>query len=441
MKVLDLGMAHAFGRRRLEGGTPGYMAPEQLQGAPEDERTDVFALGVMLYGMPANELPYATKKLALEEAAPVLHVPGAPGLGELVASMLQADPVKRPRDASGVLEPLTGFLRALEQTSSDEKVRKPSRRRRSPRWAVGIAAAIAACLGAAITYRIAFRPRPASPAVTASIAVLPLAELSPQRDQEYFSDGLSEEILNALARIDGLRVPSRTSCFFFKGKSARLADIGRELKVAAVLEGTVRRSGNRVQVTVEIVSVSDGFRLWGQTYDRELSDIFAVQDEIARGVAGALDVKLLSGRPLEKADAAYRRHLQIAPDTLAGVVGLGRNLLLQSKPAEALATFDRCQAEDYKLWGRALAELALGHQSASQAALDTLISKYAATSAARIADVYASRGEKDTAFQWLERASAIPGTVEDLKANPLLRDLRRDPRFAALLRKMKLPVE
>jgi len=131
-----------------------------------------------------------------------------------------------------------------------------------------------------------------------SIGVLPFADMSPGKDQEYFSDGIAEEILNALAQVDGLRVTGRTSSFSFKGKNEDLRSIGRKLGVAAVLEGSVRKAGNRVRVAAQVVKVADGFHLWSQTYDRDLSDIFAVQDEIAKAVVEALRVKLLSGTEL-----------------------------------------------------------------------------------------------------------------------------------------------
>jgi serine/threonine-protein kinase len=130
-----------------------------------------------------------------------------------------------------------------------------------------------------------------------SIAVLPFKNLSTDPDSEFFSDGLAEEILNALAQIDGLRVAARTSSFSFKGKSADLAEIGSKLHVSTVLEGSVRRAGNRIRVTAQLVDVSGGFQLWSERYDRELADIFDVQDEIARAIAGKLKVTLAAGGP------------------------------------------------------------------------------------------------------------------------------------------------
>ena len=133
-------------------------------------------------------------------------------------------------------------------------------------------------------------------AQTPSIAVLPFLDMSPGKDQEYFSDGISEEILNALAQVEGLQVTGRTSSFSFRGKNEDLRSIGQKLGVGAVLEGSVRKVGNRVRVTTQVIKVADGFHLWSQTYDRDLSDIFAVQDEIARAVVAAMKVKLFPGQ-------------------------------------------------------------------------------------------------------------------------------------------------
>jgi TolB-like protein len=131
-----------------------------------------------------------------------------------------------------------------------------------------------------------------------SIAVLPFVDLSPAKDQEYFSDGISEEILNALAQIDGLHVAGRTSSFSFKGKNEDLRTVGQKLGVGVVLEGSVRKSDKRVRVTAQAIKVADGFHIWSQTYDREQGDIFAVQDEIARSVAEVIQVKLLPGKAI-----------------------------------------------------------------------------------------------------------------------------------------------
>ena len=130
----------------------------------------------------------------------------------------------------------------------------------------------------------------------ASIAVLPFVNLSPDKDEEYFSDGVAEEILNALVQVEGLHVVGRTSSFSFKGKNVKAEEIARELNVASLLEGSVRREGKRVRVTAQLINAANGYHLWSQTYERELNSIFAVQDEIASGVVAALRVRLIPGR-------------------------------------------------------------------------------------------------------------------------------------------------
>ena len=129
-----------------------------------------------------------------------------------------------------------------------------------------------------------------------SIAVLPFVDMSPGKDQEYFSDGIAEEILNVLAQVEGLHVAGRTSSFSFKGKNEDLRAIGQSLGVSAVLEGSVRKSGDRVRITAQMIKVADGFHLWSQNYDRQLTDIFAVQDEIARSVVTATKLKLMGDK-------------------------------------------------------------------------------------------------------------------------------------------------
>src|ERR1700756_1229581 len=150
-----------------------------------------------------------------------------------------------------------------------------------------------------------------------SIAVLPFVDMSTTKDQEYFSDGFAEQLINDLAQVSGLKVVGRSSSFQFRGKDVDLRDVGRKLGVANVLEGSVRREGNHVRVTAELVKTADGFQLWSQTYDREINDILAVQDEIALAAAGALQLKLLgsTGQPVASTlrsenPEAYQAYLQ-----------------------------------------------------------------------------------------------------------------------------------
>jgi adenylate cyclase len=145
-----------------------------------------------------------------------------------------------------------------------------------------------------------------------SIAVLPFVDLSQAKDQEYFCDGISEEILDALAKVEGLRVVARTSSFSFKGKNADVSEIGQKLNVQSVLEGSLRREGNRIRITAQLVSARDGFHIWSDTFERELQGVFAVQDEITRSIVDALKIKLAVAPPArgQQNTQAYDLYLQ-----------------------------------------------------------------------------------------------------------------------------------
>ena len=341
VKILDFGMAHAFGRKRPSGGTPAYMAPEQWSEGPEDERTDVFALGVILHRMVSGRLPYPEDggRWASGAAEPAgLEVAGAPSLGALVARLLARAAAGRPRDgaeALAALEPIEAGLRGGPAAAWRGRLA-----RRGGLAALLVGGGLAALSGLGRhAWRAGRAPTAAGPGpgVAASIAVLPFADLSPDHDQGYYADGISEEILDALSRVEGLKVPGRASSFWFKGKEARLRDIAGELEVAHVLEGSVRRAGNRLRIFAEVVRAADGERLWSQSFDREATDVFAVQDEVARAVVGALRVKLLPGghQPTSGARtdslAAYEQYL------------LGRQLLGDGSPASIPAARDAFQ--------------------------------------------------------------------------------------------------
>jgi TolB-like protein len=453
-----------------------------------------------------------------------------------------------------------------------------------------------------------------------SIAVLPFVNMSPDKDQEYFADGLAEELLDLLAKTPGLHVVARTSSFSFKGKSDDIPTIAEKLKVANILEGSVRKSANRLRVTTQLVRAADGEHLWSETYDRETKDIFRVQDEIAAAVVAALKLKLAPGQNnsprrstnpdayfqyllgeqsfsrgnkgdylrsvaayhqaialdpnyaaayaglalseyylsdetgdpagVERAMAAAERAVALAPDQPMGyasrgdlrsviawdwvgaqsdfaraieldpndpfvlrrhsqllysigplpeaitaarkvtdidpfsapawrtlsealftngeipaareaihrslaieptnpqaVTDLGTIELLDHRAAEALAVFqtmvsvsDELVALSFRSTGIAMAEHSLGHARESQQALDEAIAKTAQVSAYQIACAYAWRGEKDKAFEWLERAyRQRDGGLAQMKTDPLTAALWSDPRFKAMLKKINLP--
>ena len=207
-----------------------------------------------------------------------------------------------------------------KQTPASEPVgvQRESRLHKGGLYAIAIPAVLTLIAAAMAVYFWPARNKPIARALNnSSIAVLPFADLSPGKDQEYFSDGLTEELINDLAKVPGLKVVARSSAFQFKGRNEDLRAVGRKLGVANVLEGRVRKEGNQVRITAELIKADDGFQLWSETYDREVSHIFAAQDEIARAVASALQVKLLSANsaaipatPRTTNSEAYQAYLQ-----------------------------------------------------------------------------------------------------------------------------------
>src|SRR5215469_7863730 len=199
------------------------------------------------------------------------------------------------RGEPGLLEQGSGELRDQKPDSVGRFVVVPSpAKKERPSNLTAVLVGIALLLTAAIgSYLLVEQRRKNASAVTApSIAVLPFADLSPGRDQEYLSDGLAAELINYLAKVPGVRVVARSSSFQFKGKNEDLRAVGKKLGVTNILEGSVQRQGDRVRIMAELIKVDDGFQLWSETYDPQIGDLFSVQDEIARAVTGALQVKL-----------------------------------------------------------------------------------------------------------------------------------------------------
>jgi TolB-like protein/Tfp pilus assembly protein PilF len=276
VKVLDFGMAHAFGRRKIEGGTPAFMAPEQRSGAPEDERSDVFALGVILHRMLTGALPPGgARGRSGGRPAPDLARATPPAVAALVSRMLERDPRKRPRDGAEVLAALSAIVAGPQPEAPSTADGDPAGE--APPAAEG---------------RARPRRRAGSLREEASIAVLPFADLSPARDQDYFCEGIAEELLGALSMVDDLRVAARGSSFQLKGQALDSREVGKALGVATLLEGSVRKAGNRVRISARLVNASDRRQIWAETFDRTLDDIFAIQEEIAQAVVRAFELRL-----------------------------------------------------------------------------------------------------------------------------------------------------
>jgi TolB-like protein/Flp pilus assembly protein TadD len=261
-------------------GTPAYMSPEQAAGAAElDGRSDVYSLGCVVYEMLAGRTPFT-----------------GPTAQAIIAQCFTNPP-----------PPLRGVRDDLPDWA-EQAVMKALAKEASDRFATAAQFSQSLKAPGASTPPGLTTAAPAAPAATTtkSIAVLPFVNMSADPENEYFTDGIAEEIINALSKIQALQVASRTSAFAFKGKNEDISEIGRKLRVTTVLEGSVRKAGNKLRVTAQLVNVANGYHLWSERYDRQLEDVFAIQDEIAENIVRALRVVLSEDekRAIEKVPTA-----------------------------------------------------------------------------------------------------------------------------------------
>jgi non-specific serine/threonine protein kinase len=268
VKVLDFGLARSgltahglasdaqtlTGEGMLVGSLP-YMSPEQVRGEPADPRSDVFALGAILYEIATGERPFGgatpsdlISSILRDSPPPVdqLRQELPHHLGRIVRRCLHKDPDRRYESAKGLRNALADLRTEAARTQPDVR----------------------------------------------TIAVLPFVDMSPERDQGYFCEGVAEEILNALSSLESLCVAARASSFQFRDAPLDLREIGARLGVGAILDGSVRKAGSRLRITAQLINVADGYHLWSERYDRELEDVFAIQDEIAENVVEALKLTL-----------------------------------------------------------------------------------------------------------------------------------------------------
>jgi len=308
-------------------GTVPYMAPEQIRGEALDARADLFSFGIMLYELLTGRRPFSGDSHA-DVSSSILRDTPTPlqsvrselprDLGRIVGRCLEKDRERRFQTAKDVRN-------ELEIVRSDVAS-----------GSVAAAASLpASSAGAAPT------SEPSSAAGGApSIAVLPFANRSRDEDDEYFAEGLADELQNVLAKIRGLRVAARTSSSTFKGKEATIGEVGQALNVATVLEGSVRKAGNRVRISVHLVKVADGYRMWSETYDRTLDDVFAVQDDIAQSVVKELRTTLLGEDPDSKASG------EVKAEVAAAAKARGDNAEVQRLSMQGRYFVERFNPED-----------------------------------------------------------------------------------------------
>jgi serine/threonine protein kinase/TolB-like protein len=631
--------------------TPDYASPELLSGGPVDARSDVYSLGMVLYELLSGARPYrlnaqaSSAVLARTVAAADVKRPSTQltpqasaarastedqlasklrgDLDAIVLKALAKEPAERYAAAAGIAEDLRRHLREdpIEARSAPvlDRAGKFLRRNRAAVWLVALSAV--AVLAAVGVDRLIL-PRHVDQAVPASsfapparsVAVLPFVNMSSDKEQAYFSDGLTEELITLLGRVPDLRVPARTSSFYFKGKDETIANIAQQLRVRYVLEGSVRKAGQRLRITTQLIRADNAYLLWSQTYERDDSDVFAVQDDIAKAVVAALQIKLaaglqvagsrgttsteaydqyLLGRQLDRrdslegyrlavaayskaialdpnyaaayaglalaeayladltgdttegikraqqsvdkaialaptdaighaarsfiratwlwdwsgaqadiekalifdprnsdvqhryaslldsvgrlseaiaaqkhaveldplssnawenlgryytdrgdyaeADAALGRAIDIEPTSVFALNNLGTLRLLQGKGQEALEVFQRIDSGAFRLYGIAMAQHTLGNVKESRQALEETVAKYAQQNAYQIAEAFGWCGEKERAFEWLERAyQQRDGGLSEINDDPALSSMHADPRYKALLRRINL---
>jgi TolB-like protein/predicted Ser/Thr protein kinase len=279
VRIMDFGIARQLSGPDLTAsgmmiGTPYYMSPEQASGENTDQRADIYALGAIFYEMVTGQPPFegdSGLSLALKHKTEFPRHPrelNAQVPEELDRLILKCLAKKREERYQSADELLAELIRFKEGTAA---IRSGGPAKRIATMTAGERECIA------------------------SIAVLPFKDMSPQRDQDYICEGLAEELMNALAQVKGLKVAARTSAFSFKGKDADIREIGRQLNVGSILEGSVQKSGNHLRVTTQLICVADGYHIWSERFDRNIKDVFSVQDEISMAVVEKLKVELLEG--------------------------------------------------------------------------------------------------------------------------------------------------
>jgi len=317
-KIMDFGLAKLKGQTKItkEGttlGTAAYMSPEQAQGADVDHRTDIWSLGVVLYEMITGQLPFKGEyeqavlySIMNEEPEPLtaLRTAVPMELERIVNKILAKDPSERYQHADDLMVDLRKLRKQTEPamiaTTRSIPIEAPGKSSKIYFITGALMLAVIIVVGEYFFFKGKQETgKPVSEPVEISetkwknsIAVLPFADLSPQKNQEYFCDGMTDDIITKLTRFGELKVISRTSVMRYKNTTKDIKDIGKELGVGTILEGSIRKEKDNIRVTAQLINIRDGFHLWADKFDRKLESVFDVQDEVSKAIAEALQVRL-----------------------------------------------------------------------------------------------------------------------------------------------------
>jgi serine/threonine protein kinase/tetratricopeptide (TPR) repeat protein len=326
-RIMDFGIARSIIGKGITGagvmiGTPEYMSPEQAEVKEVDQRSDIYSLGVILYEMVTGRVPFEGETplgIAMKHKSEMpkdpreLNAQIPEDLSQVILRCMEKDKEKRYQSAGEVSSELSRIEKGIPSTEREIPKRKPITSKEITvtfglrKLFIPTLIVVAFVIAAFIVIRLFLQKEeiPSGPGKP-SIAVLPFGDLSPEKDQGYLCEGFAESLINALAKIKYLRVPARTSSFSFKGKAFDIKEIGKELDVKTVLEGSVQKAGNKIRITVKLINVADESLLWSEQYNRKLEDVFSIQDDISLEIVDKLKINLLG----EEQESLIKRYTE-----------------------------------------------------------------------------------------------------------------------------------
>ena len=326
-RIMDFGIARSLKAKGITGtgvmiGTPEYMSPEQAEVKEVDQRSDIYSLGVILYEMVTGRVPFEGETplgIAMKHKSETPKDPREfnaqipEDLSRMILGCLEKNKEKRYQNAGEVRSELENIEKGIPTTERVVVKRKPITSKEITvtfglkKLLIPALIVIALIIAAVIILQLIPQKQPVSlSSEKPSIAVLPFEDLSPQKDQGYLCDGFAESLINALTKVKELRVPATTSSFSFRGKEQDIQKIGEKLNVNTVLRGSVQKAGNRVRITAQLINIADESLIWSEQYNRELDDVFVIQDEITLAIVDNLKIKLLG----EEKGKLVKRHTQ-----------------------------------------------------------------------------------------------------------------------------------